>query len=164
MHPISKLLSPTWLVSWGSQISNKRNSAHSMPPIRCFWSAFREENVCTVIPGQSGRRSKSIRRRFVTNSLTSDCPELVFVLVDELRTSPLAEEDCDVVQDIIKASHALQRLWRLPREQSCSVLPLYRQSPKAGPRAVLRWPYLQNNAKLSLAADTRFCFRTSACD
>lgn len=56
----------TWLVSWGSHISNKRNSDHSTPPMRCFWSALRAEKVCTVMPGQSGRRSRSSKRRFVT--------------------------------------------------------------------------------------------------
>jgi hypothetical protein len=93
----------TWLVSWGSQISNKRNSDHSTLPIRCFWSALFEENVCTVIPGQSGRRSRSSRRRFLTYSLMSEVPQLESipeVLVDGARVSPLDAEAWDVERDM----------------------------------------------------------------
>jgi hypothetical protein len=61
----------TCAVSFGSQISNKRNKAHSAAPILCRWSAFFAEKVCTVIPGQSGRRSKSNSRKFVTKSRIS---------------------------------------------------------------------------------------------
>jgi len=85
----------TWLVSAGSHISNNLNKAHSTPPILCFWSAFLEEKVCTVMPGQSGRKSKSIKRRFVTKSLTweggsgfENCGCLVVVLIDSLRRRP----------------------------------------------------------------------------
>jgi hypothetical protein len=105
-------LLPTWPVSTGSHISNNLNKAHSTPPILCFWSAFFEEKVCTVMAGQSGRKSKSISRRFVTKSLTSEggsgfkgCGVLVVVLIDSLRTRPLVAvpatvEVFDVVRDI----------------------------------------------------------------
>ena len=60
--------------------------------------------------GQSARRSRSRRRRFVTKSLMSEtgigltgCAVLVFVLSDKLRDRPVvvAVDDCDVVRDIL---------------------------------------------------------------
>lgn len=72
MGGIAGVLRRTCAVSAGSQISNRRNRAHSVPLMRCFWSAFLAENVCAVMCGQSSWRSKSSNRRFVTNSLMSE--------------------------------------------------------------------------------------------
>ena len=66
-----------------------------------------------MISGQSSRRSKSSKRRFVTKSRTSDAGSgfrdcgLVFVLSDMLRDKPLlvvvvAVEDVDVDLDMLK--------------------------------------------------------------
>lgn len=64
------------------------------------------------MPGQSGRKSKSISRRFVTKSLTSEggrgfekCRGLVVVLIDSLRRRPFVAvpataEVFSVVRDI----------------------------------------------------------------
>jgi hypothetical protein len=111
-HDVVYINVPTWLVSAGSHISNNLNNAHSTPPILCFWSALLEEKVCTVMPGQSGRRSKSRSRRFVTKSLTSEggcgfeeCVGLAVVLIDKLRERPVVAVPAtavvlDVVRDI----------------------------------------------------------------
>jgi hypothetical protein len=102
----------TCAVSWGSQISNRRKSAHSVPLILWRWSAFLAENVCTVIPGQSLCKSKSSNRRFVTNTLTScETAEfsdgaLLLVLTDKLREWPwlvfeVAVDECEVDRDML---------------------------------------------------------------
>lgn len=107
----------TCTVSLGSHISNRRKRAHSVPPMRCFWSAFFAENVCVVIFGQSSLRSKSSNRKFVTNNLTSDAGIgfggglvvtvfVVFVLTDWLRVWPrrvvaVTLEACEVGRDMV---------------------------------------------------------------
>ena len=64
-----------------------------------------------MIPGQSGRRSRSIRRRFVTKSLTSDggngfalCVCLAVAFTDKLRERPFVAvpvaEEADVERDM----------------------------------------------------------------
>jgi hypothetical protein len=106
-------LDHTWPVSVGFHSSNRRKRPHSTAPIRCFWSAFLVENVCTVMFGQSGRWSRCKRRRLVTKSLMSEVARgllhvvLVFVLTDKLRewpfvVVPVAEEVCEVERDMLQ--------------------------------------------------------------
>jgi hypothetical protein len=60
---------PTFRVSSGSHSSNRRNRAHSVQRIRCFWfcCASLVEKVLLDMPGQSSSWSKFRRRRFVAN-------------------------------------------------------------------------------------------------
>lgn len=111
----------TCAVSVGSHSSNRRKSAHSVPLMRCFWSAFLAENVCVVILGQSSRRSKSKSRRFVTNNLMSAAGigfggslvtvPAVFVLTDWVRAWPSRVEAatlevCEVGRDMVLEQRA----------------------------------------------------------
>lgn len=112
----------TCAVSLGSQISNSRKSAHSVPPILCLWSAFFAENVCTDIPGQSLFKSKSNNLKFDTKILTSIAGDgfsgcgLAFVLTDKLRETPcvvvlVAVDDCEVDRDMLSLFALSQSVW-----------------------------------------------------
>lgn len=88
---------------------NRWKRAHSVAPMHCFWSAFFAEKVCTVMSGQSGRKSRSIKRKFVTNSCTSEAAGrvrasiLVFVLADKPRAMAVVvtEDDCETGRDMV---------------------------------------------------------------
>lgn len=133
-------MSCTWAVSLMSQISNNRNSAHSVAPIRCFWSAFFAEKVCTVMFGQSSCRSKSSSRRLVTKRRMSDAGSgfkeggFVVVLRDMVRDGPLlvvvvmAVEDVEVGRDMTRRRYVtISRVCHFPvpnvsTHGSCMVL------------------------------------------
>ena len=126
---VSCVFRRTCAVSVGSHISKRRKRAHSVPLMRCFWSAFLAESVCAVMLGQSSRRSKSSNRRLVTKSLTCEAGIgfgcglvvvvvvvmvfVVFVLTDRLRAWPrrvealaLALEASEVGRDMVSGWRA----------------------------------------------------------